>query len=152
MEVTFTSTVLVANKLVEVALVNTAVEAPVVPIGVLLIVPPSMVRPFVTIASAILLFGRFNAPETYKLVEVTDVATVFTNTVVVTKRLVEVMLMPEILVGLKFDALKFVALSVVKKPLVEVIEVASKIVDVMAVPEAEVKNSGPARVPPARGR
>ena len=84
--------------------------------------------------------------------EVTEVATVFTNTVEVAKKLVEVMLVALMLPGFKLDTERLVAFKVVKKPLVEVIEVASKIVDVMAVPEAEVKNNGPARVPPANGR
>ena len=52
----------------------------------------------------------------------------------------------------KLDAVRFVALSVVKKPLVEVIDVASTMVEVIAVPLAEVKNNGPVRVPPASGR
>lgn len=87
-----------------------------------------------------------------KLVEVIEVARVFTKTVVVAKRLVDVMLAPEILAGLKLEAVRLVALSVVKKPLVEVMDVAKRIVEVMAVPEAEVKNNGPVRVPPASGR
>lgn len=66
---------------------------------------------------------------------------------VVAAKLVEVMLAAEILVGVKF-----VALNVVKKPLVDVMLVASKIVEVIAVPEALVKNNGPVKVPPARGR
>ena len=40
----------------------------------------------------------------------------------------------------------------VKKPLVEVIEVANKIVDVIAVPLALVKNNGPVSVPPTKGK
>lgn len=74
---TFTNAVEVAKKLVEVTLVNIAVEAIVAPIGVLLIVPPSIVRPFTTAASVIELLGKFNEPETYKLVVVALVATRF---------------------------------------------------------------------------
>lgn len=71
-EVTFvamvlTKTVLSAATLVDVTFVNIAVEAPVVPIGVLLIVPPSMVRPFTTMASVILLFGNDKEPDTVRL-------------------------------------------------------------------------------------
>ena len=62
-----------AYKLVVVALVNIAVEAPVEPIGVLLIVPASIVRPSITIDSVIELFGKLTEPETYKLVDVTAV-------------------------------------------------------------------------------
>jgi hypothetical protein len=151
-EVAFINTVEVANKLVEVALVNTAVEAPVVPIGVLLIVPPSIVRPFTTMASVTEFDGKERTPVTARLVDVIEVATVFTKTVEVAKRLVEVTLVELMLPGFKLDTERLVAFKVVKKPLVEVIEVARTMVDVTAVPEAEVKNNGPAKVPPARGR
>ena len=82
----FTNTVEVAKRFVVVALVNTAVEAPVVPIGVLLIVPPSIVRPFTTIVSVMEFDGRERAPVTARFVEVMLLAAVFTNTVVVAKR------------------------------------------------------------------
>ena len=149
---TFTNTVEVANKLVEVALVNIAVEAPVAPIGVLLIEPPSIVRPFTTIASVMEFDGSEREPETYKLVVLALVEILFTTTLLVAKRFVEVMETASKLVGLKLDAVIFVALREVKKPLVEVIDVASTMVDVMAVPDAEVKARGPVNVPPAKGK
>ena len=49
------------------ALVNTAVESPVAPIVLLLIVPPSIVRPFITIASETELSGKLTVPLTAKL-------------------------------------------------------------------------------------
>ncbi len=150
--VAFTNIVEVAKRLVEVALVNTAVEAPITPIGVLFIVPPSIVRPFTTMVSVMEFDGSERAPVTARFVEVMLLAAVFTKTVVVAKRLVEVTLTEFILFKSKLDAAKFVALSVVKKPLVEVIDVARTIVEVTAVPEAEVKKSGPVSVPPANGR
>ncbi len=151
-EVAFTNTELVANKFVEVTLVNTAVEAPAVPIGVLLIEPPSIVRPFTAIASVIELAGKGRTAVTARLVDVTDVAIVFTKTVEVAKRLVDVTLVELMLLGFKLVAVKLVAFKVVKKPLVEVILVARIIVEVTAVPLAEVKKSGPVSVPPASGR
>lgn len=48
-------------------LVNTAVEAPVAPIALLLIVPPSIVSPFITMASRIELSGSVRVPPTVKL-------------------------------------------------------------------------------------
>lgn len=54
-------------KLVVEALVNTPVEGLTAPIGVLLIVPPSIVRPFITMASVIELFGNVRVPLTAKL-------------------------------------------------------------------------------------
>ena len=100
-------TVLVAKKLVEVRLVATkVVKAPVdgveAPIGVLLMVPPEIVRPSMTIASVMELVGKLMAPEAYKLV---------------------------------VETLTKMAL-----------------VEVMAVPEALVKKSGPVNVPPANGK
>jgi hypothetical protein len=56
-EVTLPKKLEVAKKLVDDAFVNTAVEAPLAPIGVLLIVPPSTVRVFTTYTSAIELVG-----------------------------------------------------------------------------------------------
>lgn len=83
-------TVLVAKRLVVVALVNTAVEATLEPIGVLLTVPPSIVRPFTTITSVTELFGKFSVAPTLRLVilalvilELTKVLVV--NTVLVLK-------------------------------------------------------------------
>lgn len=151
-EVAFTKTVEVAKRLVEVALVNTAVEAPVVPIEVLLIVPPSIVRPFTTIVSMIELAGNERAPDTYKFVVDALVEMLFTRTLVVAEKLVVVIETASKLAELKLVVARLVVLSVAKKPLVEVILVASKIVDVTAVPDAEVKVRGPARVPPARGK
>ena len=58
----------VAKRLVEVALVKTPVEAVVAPIGVLLIVPLSIVRPSTTMASVTLLVGRLRLPVTVKAV------------------------------------------------------------------------------------
>ena len=62
-----TKTVEVANKLVEVALVKTAVDGVVPPIGVLLIVPPEMVRPSTTMASVILLLASEMEPEIFNV-------------------------------------------------------------------------------------
>lgn len=58
----------------------------------------------------------------------------------------------ERLVVVALTATRLVSDTFVKKPLVDVIEVANKIVDVMAVPLALVKNNGPVSVPPIRGR
>lgn len=55
-------------------------------------------------------------------------------------------------VVLILEGLKLVAAKVVKDALVDVIEVAKKRVEVMAVPEAEVKYNGPVSVPPAKGK
>ena len=79
----FTKIVLVANKLVVVAFVNIAIEAPVVPIEVLLTAPPSIVRPFTTIASVTEFAGRDKAPETTKLVMLAAVIAELTNVEVV---------------------------------------------------------------------
>ena len=57
----------VAKRLVEVALVKTPVEATVAPIGVLLMVPLSIVRPSATIGPVIALLNKFKDPETDKL-------------------------------------------------------------------------------------
>ena len=61
----------VANKLVEVAFVNMPAAGVTRPIGVLLIVPPSIVRPFTTNASVTEFVGRESAPDTSKFVVVT---------------------------------------------------------------------------------
>lgn len=100
-----------------------------------------------TIASVTELFGRLNEPATYKLVVVALVVISLTKILEVAKKLVEVILTASMLLGLKL-----LATRLVKKPLVEVIDVAIKIVDVMAVPLAEVNTNGPAKVPPASGR
>ncbi len=100
-----------------------------------------------TIESVIELFGRFKEPATYKLVVVALVVISLTKTLEVAKKLVEVILTANMLLGLKL-----LAARLVKKPLVEVIDVAIKIVEVMAVPLAEANTNGPARVPPTNGR
>lgn len=56
------------------------------------------------------------------------------------------------LVAVRFVAVSFVDTSVVNDALVDVTDVARKTVEVMAVPEAEVKNNGPVSVPPASGK
>lgn len=80
-----------------------------------------------TMASVTELFGKFNTPETYRLVEVA-------------------------LVAVRFVTVSLVEARVVKNALVDVTEVARNTVEVMAVPEAEVKYNGPVSVPPASGR
>jgi hypothetical protein len=65
-EVTLPNALEVAKKLVELALVKIPVEATLAPIGVLLIVPPSIVSVFTTYTSAIELVGS----ETIELVTV----------------------------------------------------------------------------------
>jgi hypothetical protein len=57
----------VAKKLVELAFVNIPVEAMVVPIGVLLIVPPVIVRPSTTNASLIELVGKLMVEVTVRI-------------------------------------------------------------------------------------
>ena len=99
-----------------------------------------------------LLFGKFKAPLTYRLVVEALVIRSFTITLDVAKKLVLVILTASTLAGLKFVAEKLVTFSVVKKPLVEVMEVAITIVEVTAVPDALVNMSGPVKVPPASGR
>ena len=54
---------LVVVALEEVTLVKIAVEAPPAPIGVLMILPPSMVRPATTMASVMELLGKAMVPE-----------------------------------------------------------------------------------------
>lgn len=98
-------------------------------------------------ASVIELFGKLSAPETYKLVVEAFVIISFATTLEVAKKLVLVILTANTLAGLKL-----VALRLAKKPLVEVIDVAIKIVEVNVAPLAEVNTSGPVKVPPARGR
>ena len=71
-EVALPNTLDVAKKLVELALVNTPVEAIVAPIGVLLMVPPSIVRPFTTNASVSELLGKFRVEVTVKIPIVVD--------------------------------------------------------------------------------
>lgn len=100
-----------------------------------------------TIASVIELFGRFKLPLTYKLVVVALVIISLTKTLEVAKIFVLVILTAKILAGLKL-----VAPRLVKKPLVEVIDEAIKIVEVNAVPLALVNTNGPLRVPPTNGR
>lgn len=80
----------VALKFVEVALVKMPAAGVVRPIdepfiGVLVTVPPLIVRPSTATASVIELLGRFTTPEIYKFVEVTFVA----------KMLVEVTIVPD---------------------------------------------------------
>ncbi len=58
------------NPLVEVTFVNTAVEGVTDPIGVLLIIPPSIVSASETEASIILSSGNVSNPVTTKFVEV----------------------------------------------------------------------------------
>ena len=137
----------VVKRLVEVALVKIPVEGVMNPIGVLLMVPPLMVRPSTTNVSVIELVGRVICPVALKLVVVTLVA--------------------RILVGLKF-----VTANVVKNPLVEVMEVPlatpnERLVEV-TLPMSEVRKlvvvakrlvevilvpvSGPERVPPVRSK
>lgn len=65
---------------------------------------------------------------------VTEVPTAVVNVMLVKLALVDVRLVVSI-----FDGLKLLADRLVKEALVEVMDVARKIVDVMAVPEAEVK-------------
>ncbi len=68
-------------------------------IGVLVIVPPLIVRPSTTIASVIELFGRFTAPLTFKLVDVTLLIVVLPKLVMpLTYKLVEVTPVPLALV------------------------------------------------------
>ncbi len=132
-----TKMVLVANKLVEVALVKTPVDGVTAPIGVLLMVPPEMVRPSTTNASVTELFGTVRLPETAKLVEVAE-----TKMVLVANKLVEVALTARILVGLKLVAAKLVVVRFVKLPPVEV----------TMVPEAVLKSNWPDNVPPVKSK
>ena len=112
-------------------------EAPVPPIGVLLMVPPSIVKPFTTIASVTELAGKDNVLVTVKLPIVASGITAEEL-----KKLVEVILMARIFVGLKLVAVKLVAFKVVKKALVEVI----------LVPVAVVKPKAPDNVPPVKSK
>ena len=89
---------LVANAFVEEMLVNTPVAGVTKPIGVLLMVPPSMVKPLTTMRSVTELVGRVICPVALKLVVVMFVATTFAGLNVVTA-------------------------NVLKKPLVDVSEV-----------------------------
>ena len=66
---------LVANAFVEEMLVNTPVEGVDAPIGVLLMVPPSMVKPLTTKLSVTELVGSERTPVTAKLVVVALVIT-----------------------------------------------------------------------------
>ncbi len=152
----------VAKRLVLVAFVNTPAAGVTRPIGVLLMVPASMVRPFTTIVSVIELAGRFNAPDTAKLVVVALVVVKLTP-------LAEVNINPSVLMfvlvmfaAVTFVGLKFVVASVVKNPFVEVMEVpfaVPKVVErkfeVVAkrlVVVIEVPTRGPLNVPPVRRR
>ncbi len=76
----------VAKRLVEVALVKIPAAGVTRPIGVLLMVPASMVRPSITNASEIELVGRVICPVALKLVVVMFVATTFVGLKVVTTR------------------------------------------------------------------
>ncbi len=125
---------LVAKKFaVELAFVKIAVDAPLAPIAVLLIVPPSMVKAFTTSRSSTLFAGRVKDPVKAKLVEVR-------------------------LVVFKLVGLKVVTASVPKNPLVEVILVpfavpkvrlvelkvsANALVEVNDPPVAVVKDNAP---------
>ena len=102
--VALTKIVLVAKRLVEVALVKTPVDGVVAPIAVLLIVPPEIVRALSTIGSVTLLAGKDNVDSTVRL----------TRLVVVAKRLVEVRLVATRLVGLKLVAVNVPAAKVPK--------------------------------------
>ena len=105
-----------------------------------------------TIASEIELLGKFKEPETYRLVVVALAVISLTKILEVAKKLVEVILTANTLLGLKLAAVRLVVSKDVKNPLVEVMEVAITIVDVMAVPEAVVNVRPPLSVPPAKGR
>jgi hypothetical protein len=79
-----------------------------------------------TMASVMLLLGKLRAPETYKLVEVA-----LTRTVLVAKKLVEVMFNAKILVGLKAPEIeRLVKLALTAKISVEVMEVPVAVVNV----------------------
>lgn len=84
---------------------------------------------------------------TFKLVVVTEVPTAVVKVILVKLALVLVRF-----VVLIFEGEKFEVVRLVKNALVEVMLVAKNTVDVMAVPLAVVKNSGPVRVPPASGK
>ena len=88
----------VVKRLVELALVKMPVAGVTKPIGVLLMVPPSMVKPLTTMRSVTELVGRVICPVALKLVVVMFVATTFAGLNVVTA-------------------------NVLKKPLVDVSEV-----------------------------
>ncbi len=133
-----TKTVFVANISVEVTYVKTAVEAPVLPIGVLLIDPPSIVRPLTTIASVIELAGKDRVLVTVKLPIVARGITAEEP-----KKLVEVILIARIFVGLK---------APVTERLVKLAVVAKIFVEVILVPVAEVKPKAPDNVPPVKSR
>ncbi len=87
-----------------------------------------------TIASVMELEGNDNTPLTFKLVVVTEVPTAVVNVILVRFALVLVRL-----VVLMFAGLKLLADKLVNDALVEVIDVAKNIVEVIAVPEALVK-------------
>ena len=91
---------------VEVTLVKTAVLGPVTPIGVLLMEPPSMVRPLTTIASVTELAGKDRVLVTVKLPMVA-----IGMTPEAAKKLVLVRLTVKILLGLKLPAVKLSAVK-----------------------------------------
>ena len=138
----FITTEEVVNRLVDVTFVNTPVEATEPPIGVLLMVPLSIVRPSATIGSVTELARRKRAPETDKLVVEALVIKLLMIAELVAKKFVVVMLVALIFVGVKLEAEKLVTLRLLKKALV----------DVIAVPEAVVKTKPPDKVPPANGK
>ena len=85
----------VTNKFVEVTLVKIPVEAVVAPIGVLFIVPLSIVRPLAIIGSVTESFGRYNTLETVKLVVEALTIEAFTATEEVTNEFVVVALIAD---------------------------------------------------------
>ena len=92
-KVELTLTVVVAKKTEEVALVKTPVDGVVAPIGVLLIVPPEIVRPSTTMALVTESLGKTRKPlAKVKLVVEILVKVELTLTVVVAKKTEEVAL------------------------------------------------------------
>jgi hypothetical protein len=107
-EVTPEKKALCAYRAVEVAPVNTAVEATEDPIAVLLMVPPSIVNAFATMASVTELAGSVRTP--------------------VTARFVVVVFVP-----VAFVQVRLVGLRVVTEKVPKVAEFANKLVDVTVV-------------------
>ena len=101
-----TKTVLVAARSVAERVVKTPVDGVTAPMAVLLMVPPTIVKLLATIASVTESFGNDRAPETERLVEVSETTVIFVGLKLVAVKLVkaalvEVRLVPEAVVKVR---------------------------------------------------
>ena len=127
----------VTTALVEVIFVKMPIDGVVLPIGVLFIVPPEMVRLSITMASVTELVGSARTPVTARLVEVSEVKTPFVKVPfvvlkLVVKKLVVVSEPPTEVVKVRPEEKRLVDEAEVNTAFVEVRPVKTPVLGVLA--------------------